>query len=83
MSKKDKHKHHHHHTTEEYFGQLAEGTHFYFGGDEYVKTVTVPQGVSVEFPSGLSFINVIRIRDGQVSGFGKLVAIELQKKYAA
>jgi hypothetical protein len=60
-----------------YFKDLREGQHFYRGAQEYVKTARVPQGVSVDHPLGLGCINNIRVLDGQVSGMGDLVEVEV------
>jgi hypothetical protein len=58
-----------------YFKDLKEGARFNYAGSEYVKTARVIQGVSIAYPSGLGFSNVIRLCDGQISGMGDLVEI--------
>lgn len=58
-----------------YFEDLQVGERFYWGNDEYLKTITVYHGVSENYPQGLGFSNNIQILNGQTSGMGPRVEV--------
>lgn len=74
--KKEIHKNKHKYTKPVYFGDLKDGEHFFWGNQEYIKTVRVYYGVSVYYPFGLGYSNTIQISNNQVSGMGDLVEIQ-------